>query len=185
MRDTHIRHQEDPAPLAVSSMGIRDLRYSWLPGDDPSVVKVRTEIQEEGRGLFVFRVGDTGVKVLCECHYPEDIRPQYYKQNLDRFRKVDHDMGRLVAVNEIFQWIGEIPDQYILEIRRNNRSARRELKREMNAGEFVREMDKAQEKEDAENSKDFEDFYSEAYLESVKFGMNRPRVSGYNPGGTR
>lgn len=181
MRDPHIRYPNDPAPLVVSQMGHHDLRYSWLPGDDPDVQRVRNEIQEEGHGLFVVALGDTGVKALIEAYYPEDIRPAYYKLHLDRHRKHDHDMGRLVAVREIFQWLGEMHPLMLEEIRRNNRNARSELRRAYNPDQYVRDMENAEEEQTRLNTKDFEDFYADAYRESLKFALGTPRVSGYTP----
>jgi hypothetical protein len=182
MRDPHIRYPDDPGPLAPDATTVRlGLRYSWLPGDDPDVQRLRCEVQEEGRGLFVLAAGDTGVKVLVEAYYPEDIRPEYYHTSLDRYRKHEHDMGRLVAINEIFSWVGEMHPLHMEEIRRNNRNARKDLKREHNPDAYEREARDIEDEQTRINSEDFNQFYADAYAESLKFAVGTPRVSGYTP----
>ena len=182
MHDPHVRYPHDPGPIVFGAMQepkversracyiSREeiLRYSWPAGDDPDVVRIRTEIAEGGKGLWVMRLGETGMKSLVEGYYPEDIRSLYYERHLNRFQKADMNMGRLVVVGEITNWFGELPPQAILMIRRNHRNARRELKRAYNMEAHKKALLDAHDAEDEKAMKEWQDFYTDAVIQTVE-----------------
>jgi hypothetical protein len=177
-KDRHVRYPEDPGPL-VGGQG--HLRYTLCNRDDPDVVRVRQDIPHEGRGLFVVRLGDTGVKALIEAYYPEDIRAEYAKRQLDRFRLYDMKMGRLVAVAELFKWVGEIDPRRIREMSRNARNVHSHLKRNHDMEALVTEMHNEREARESEALNEWMDFYADAYVNTMEHAMGKPRVSQYNP----
>lgn len=144
-----------------------DLRYSWLPGDNPDVVRVREQVAEGGKGLFVVALGGTGVKALIEAYYPEDIREQYRK-TLTRYQVADFEMGRLVAVSELFQWVGELHPLRITEIKRNSRNARRDLRRSHSQEDHKIALRNAEEDRVASTVDDWSSSYADAMAETVK-----------------
>lgn len=165
MKDEHVRYPDDPGPLVP---GTRDLRYQWLPGDDPDVQRIRSQVAEGGRGLFVVGMGGTGFKALIEAYYPEDIRSEYYKKSLDRIRKVEYNMGRLVVIQEIAQYVGELHPLQIISLRRNHRNARKELKRAFDAQAFKKELADSHEKDEEPALKEWTDFYTNAVIDTVE-----------------
>jgi len=178
MHDTHVRYPEDPGPL-VGGQG--HLRYTLCDRNDPDVVRIRQDIPHDGKGLFVARLGDTGVKALIEAYYPEDIRSAYVAHQLDRYRVMDYKMGRLVAIAEIFKWIGEIDQRRITEIQRNARNVHSELKRNHDAGSHKIALDDGIAAGQEEALDNWMDFYADAYMNTVEFASGKPRVSAYNP----
>jgi hypothetical protein len=178
-KDPHVRYPNDPGPLVP---GRTDLRYTVLPGDDHDVVRIRQDIQEEGRGLFVFEMGGTGVRCLCEAYYPEDIRATYARRSLSKGSKADMEMGRLVVINELFQWVGEITTPMLTEIRRNNRAVHSHLKRSYDEQAHIKAMNDAEEERVAPAHEEFADFYAEAMKDTMQFGMGKVNVSQYSGG---
>jgi hypothetical protein len=180
--DPHIRYPHDPAPVVpgakpeaavertrpvyISREEI--LRFSWPDRYDPDVQRIRTEVAEGGKGLYIMRMGGTGVKAVVEAYYPEDIREKYFLKNLNRFQKTDYCMGRLVAVNVLFQYVGEIHPAHILEIRRNHRNARADLKRSHDFESYVAALHEEEERRIAPALGRWSDFYTDAYSETVK-----------------
>jgi len=178
MIDPHNRYPNDPGPL-VRGQGW--LRYTLLDGDDPDVQRIRRDVPNDGKGLFVVRLGDTGVKALIEAYYPEDIRDQYAKRMLDRFRLADYKMGRLVAVAELWKWVGEMDPRRIMEIRRNARNVHSRLKRNHDMESLTLQMENERAAEESKSMEHWQDFYADAYINTVEFAMGKPRVSAYTP----
>ena len=169
MKDSHVKHPNDPGPLVPGSQ--TRVRFTLLPGDDHDVRRVRNEVAEGGRGLFVVEMGGTGVRSLIEAYYPEDIRSQYARRGLDRFRKADFEMGRLVCVNDFnqqFIWQGDIPGVYLEEIKRNHRNARRELRRSYDQSSHVREMENKIEEDRQGPLNEFSDWYASAMIDTLE-----------------
>lgn len=183
MRDPHIRYPNDPAPLWP---GTKDVRMIMAPGDDPDVQRIRREIQNEGKGLFVVYAKDTGLKALIEAYYPEDVRPHYFKDWLDPYRKYEHRLGRLVCINhQVIGWAGELHGLLIEEIQRNNRNARRDLRRSHSkVGHRIALENKLAEEERIAYDR-FEQFYTNAVIDTHKFGMAKKHVSQHTPRGSR
>lgn len=128
-RDPLIRSYADRPPLVPGSL----TRFRWPEPGDPEVRMIRERVQESGKGLYILRAPYPDAKVLVEAHYPNGMRPHYIDNHLDPYRKEDVQMGRLVVVR-VFDDI-KPPDQpldmrHIREIRRNNRNARGDLRRQ-------------------------------------------------------
>jgi len=183
MHDRHVRYPNDPGPMWP---GMPHVRFTLAERGDPDLVRIRQEIQEEGKGLFVAYAGDTGAKALIEAYYPEDLRPAYIATHLNDTMKYEVGMGRLTVINaNLFNWIGEIDPRTLKEIQRNNRNARRELRRSHSQVDhnldFARDL-AAKEKKAYDR---FEDFYTNAMIDTHKFGMAKVHVSQHTPRGRR
>ena len=178
MYDRHVRYPHDPGPLVA---GQAILRYTLCDRDDPDVQRIRQDVPHEGRGLFVVRLGDTGVKALIEAYYPEDIRPLYAKRHLDRFRLADLKMGRLVAVAELWKWVGEMDPRRIMEIRRNARNVHSHLKRGHDMEALVHEIQNEKIAQQERVIDSWVEAYAHAYHQTLEHAMGKTRVSGYNP----
>jgi hypothetical protein len=131
------------------------------------VRRVRSEIAEEGRGLFVVALGGTGIRALVEAYYPEDIRSEYAARALDRFRRCDFEQGRLVVVSELFKWVGELHPARILEVRRNARNARSHLKRAYDTQSHLLALNEANEREMEAPLSDFADWYADSVMNTI------------------
>lgn len=158
---------------------------------------IRSEVQEAGDGLFVFDapfdVGGSTPMSICEAYYPDEFTSGY-PANLDPIRMSDFKDGRLVVLNTLgvrgMTSVGSgfgsinvcfrIEPQMIEEIRRNNRAARGELKRQSSAVHRKQAIKNAQEEEEQVAMKEWSDWYTDAYRETLKFAMNKPRVQGAN-----
>lgn len=177
-QDPHLRYPNDPGPVV---MGQKDLRYAWAPPGDPSTLKLRQDGPEEAKGLFVVYMGDTGLKSLVEAYYPEDIRPEYYRLSLDPVRRSELQLGRLVVINEMWSFAGELTDQDISDIKAGSRNTRSELRR--SHSKFLHQL--ALENAEAQRTKGavdrWVDFYVNACQDSHKFAMGKVHVSQYSP----
>ena len=172
-------------------------RLEWAAPGDPDQLLVRQGVQENGAHLFVMYLpvsaGGTRVKTLVECYWPDEMRAGSFNQ-LDPRQKQDfQDGGPVVwsslelegtvrlggsqpgSVNVFFA----LCEPMIEEIRRNNRNARSELRRSHSATDLKIEIENALEaKEDALMS-EWTDMYVDAYEETAKFALGKPRVSQY------
>ena len=92
------RFPGDPAPYIPG----QNTRFTWIDDNDPDVVRMRRDVAEGGHGLWMFGMEGSDARVVAEAYYPEDIRNEYYKNHLDRYRRHDYNMGRLVAITVIF-----------------------------------------------------------------------------------
>jgi len=182
MHDRHVRYPDDPGPLWP---GRPDLRFTLVDRSDPDLIRLRQDVQEEGRGLFVARAGGTGVKCLLEAYYPEDIRPAYADKQLDRYRLAEFKMGRLVVIARHFNWFGEIDPVMLDQMRRNNRNARKDLRRSHSPTDhrLALERDLAEKEKAAYDA--FEDFYTHAMIDTHKFAMAKKHISQHTPRGRR
>lgn len=175
----YLRSNNEPAPRLAG----RHARYRW-PLDDSEQRLIEAEIQEGGKGLWVLLspVQDN-VKVLVEAYYPEDIRADYFKNQLDPMRRVDYQDGHLVTVAEVAQWVGPLPKELIYQIRKNNRNARKELRRKSTAYDRELEMKRLQEEQEKPIFDAYEDQYQYAAREHRRAAA--PKISTYTPRGTR
>ena len=182
MHDKHVRYPNDPGPLWPGKL---DLRFTLADRRDPDLIRIRENVQEEGTGLFVAHLGGSGVKALLEAYYPEGIRNRYYEKQLDRYRKVEVNMGRLVVVGQVTMWEGELDGRILGMVQRNNRNARRDLRRSHSAVDHrIALEDDLAAKEKAAYDR-FTDFYTHAALDTHKFGMMKKHISQYTPRGRR
>jgi hypothetical protein len=191
MHEPHVRYPHDPGPLLRAQTEPKRkedprpndvvrpawLRYTVLGMGDPDVRRIRADVANEGRHLFVCALGDTGFKQLVEAYYPDEVREAYAAQ-LPRHLRGDFEMGRLIVVNELFgAYCGEIDPRRIDEINRNARNVHSELKRSRAKGAHAQAIHNAKEAEDEVAIKDWSDWYEDAYNETLKFGVGKPRVS--------
>lgn len=189
--DGMIRRSHDPAPFVPGTV----IRFEWPDAGDPCVKMVRERVQEGAPGLFVLRIPGTPFKTLAECYYPDQMKPGTWS-TMDPFRRADWQDGRLICITTVpvrgsfnigggrkgsVHAIREVTDQMVTELRRNNRNARSELKRSSTAGNRKKALEDIEEKRFEEASQEFADFYTEAYLDTQKYGMGKPRVSMYTP----
>lgn len=183
--DPLVRYKNDPAPLIPGTL----LRFRW-PSDPHDTEAVRSRVQERGRGLFVLEApmpaGGTPVKVLAECYYPDELRVHYRREGLDPFREADARMGRLVCVNTLplrgttrigkghgsFHGYTRLTEGMVLELRRNNRNARAELKRSSVGSYRKLELRDALDADDEEVYDEWSEAYAQAYIEGGTYAVN-------------
>ena len=182
--DPMVRYPHDPAPLIPGSLH----RFRW-PRDSHDTEVIRREIQDRGRGLFVLEhartVAGTPLKVLAEAYYGDEIRPGYF-QNLDSARQEDARMGRLVIVAvlplrgtfRVGKGLGSFPaylwltGDMIEEIRRNNRSARSDLKRQSSAVHRRQALEDIQRQKDERVLDEFAEDHVARDLEVLKYAVD-------------
>jgi hypothetical protein len=103
----------------------------------------------------------------------------------DNLKKEEWHVGPVAAgvLGSVFAYVGPLNDAHITEIQRNNRSARRDLKRRANAEYLAQEIKNAQEASDERKIADsgFVDAYEDAYKDTSHYAKGNARVSGYNP----
>lgn len=189
--DKMIRRRHDPPPFIPGT----DVRFEWPEPGDPDVAMLRERVQEGAPGLYVLKLPMLDLKVLAECYYPDELRDGMWR-NFDPMRRADWQDGRLICMHTLnvdgailvgggrrgsVHAIRHLSDQVVEEIRRNNRSARRDLKRNSSATARRQELDNAEEDLTRRVSRDFEDAYAHAFAESMDFAMDKPRVSMYTP----
>lgn len=189
--DRHIRRPHDPPPFIPGT----NVRFEWPDADDPCVKMIRERVQEGAPGLFVLCTPGSRIKVLAECYYPDEMRDATWTM-LDPPRKADWQDGRLVCVTTIpvrgsfnlgggrrgsFHAIREVTLPMVEELRRNNRAANSNLKRSSTASNRKQALEDAENERFEEASQEFADFYTNAYLDTEKFAMGKPRVSMYSP----
>ena len=182
MLDPHVRYPGDDGPLWP---GKSDLRYTLVEGGDPDLRRVRENVQEGGVGLFVVHLGGSGVKALIEAYYPDNIREAYFEKSLDKYRKSESRQGRLIAISQISFWHGELDMRIINMVQRNNRNARRDLRRSHSATDHRIALDNDLAAKEQEAYDNFEDFYTNAMVETHKFGMGKKHISQATPRGRR
>lgn len=176
--ETHIRHRRDPPPIVPG----RTHRYAaLLDRRDPDVRRLRDEVQEEGKGLYILRM-DENVKSLVEAYYPDEISAAYAKRWLSPPQLHDMGMGRLVVIAELGSYTGEIPDRIILNLRKNNRDARRDRKRKLSALDIEqqkRDLKRHTEEKEMQRLEDsgMIDRYVEAAEDTRKYATGTPRVA--------
>ena len=157
-----------------------------IPDDDYDQKVIEREIQEGGHGLMV--VHHPGkyaypAKTLIEAYSGMDIREHFYELNLDPARQADHNDGKPVCVGDLsdsFVWTGDIPWIYIEVLRRNNRAARRDLKRTSHDAYRKLEMDNHHERTEAAVAKEYDEHVAHAASETVKAA--KPKISTYIKG---
>lgn len=173
-KDPHIRSYYDSPPLIPGTL----TRFRWPRRWDSEVRMIRERVQGDGRGLFMLRAPYPGEKLLVEAYYPEHMREGYVRQHLDPLRRYEVGMGNLVVVKVLdgIKPPGEPLDmRHIREIRRNNRNARRDLKRQASAKYRKSEMERRREEEEQEVYDHFNEFVRQAKVDTYKYAI-RPHV---------
>lgn len=180
-RDPHVRSYADPGPLVPGVW----VRFRWPEPYDDDVRRVREDLQEEGRGLFVLRAPFLdSVRCLVEAYYPEDIRQAYFERELDPLRRMDCRMGRLVVVgNDLApgrrpaMWRGPLDPRIVTALRASNRSARADLKRQVSPLYFKQALQDVNDREEDLLLEEWTDQYAEAFLDTLEY--QKPKVSMY------
>ena len=165
--DPHIRERYADPPLVPGTIR----RFSWPEPYDPDVVMIRNNVQEEGKGLFVLPLPIGEGKCVVEAYYPEDIRGDYALTGLDPYRRHDMGAGHLVVIHILWTLARELTWPQIAEIRRNNRSLNRDLKRMATASYQKLALTDDHDARDAKVLNNFSDWYEEAMRDTVKFAM--------------
>jgi hypothetical protein len=161
-------------------------RRFYLPDDDRDQRVIEREVQQGGKGLLV--VHDPSkhqypAKTLIEAYSGEDIRGHFFELNLDPMRKSDYRRGELVCVGDLtdsFVWTGDIPPIYIEVLRRNNRAARRDLKRTSHDAYRKLELEDHHARQEAAVTAEYDSHVEYAARETVKAAA--PKISTYIKG---
>jgi hypothetical protein len=171
-KDPHIRGYADQPPLIP---GLR-MRFRWPDWYDENVVQIRTKMQENGRGMFVLKTPQ-GDNALVEAYYPIDIQASYCA-HLDPIRLADFADGKLIVVGDDLgparrplRWSGRLEDSIITAMRRCNRNARSDLKRQVNPTYTKLELEDRMAQDEAAAFSRFADFYEQAMTDTVKYAM--------------
>lgn len=169
-RDPLIRNYHDRPPLVPGSL----TRFRWPDEWDEEVRMIRERVQERGRGLYLLKAPYPDAKVLVEAHYPLGMRDTYIEHHLDPFRKEDVRLGRLVVIR-VFDDI-KPPDQklnmnHIREIRRNNRNARGNLKRQSSGKHRKLEMEDRRRQEEKPVFDRWNNFIQQVKVDTLKYAM--------------
>jgi len=193
--DPMIRDRHDAPPLVPGSA----IRFKWPQPFDSDVEKVRTGVQERGRGLFVLRAPFGEAKCLVEAYYPHEITANYAESVLDPLRFADMRQGRLIVVGnprfretmKVGEGVGSfrvlgpkgVTPTLLEEVRRNNRNARSHLKRNANPMYAKQELNDIIHQREQEAFDRWEDFYADAWKQTVKFALPEKRTNHFVPGG--
>ncbi len=106
-------------------------------------------------------------------------------QPTDKMPEPDWQVGSVAAgtLGSVFSYVGPLNDVHITEIQKNNRSARKDLKRQANAEYLAKEIADAQEAADERTIADsgYLDAYEDAYSETEGILKGNTSVSGYTP----
>jgi hypothetical protein len=145
---------------------------------------IRNNVQEEGRGLFVFPLPTGEGKCVVEAYYPEDIRGDYAATGLDPYRRHDMGDGHLVIIHILWTLAREITWNHIAEIRRNNRTAATGLRRMAPASYHLLDLEDDHEAHEAAILGNFSDWYEQAMSDTIKFAMT-PHVGRYRSSSLR
>ncbi len=164
--DPHIRERFVEPPLIPGLLQ----RFSWPDPFDDDVAMIRSNVQDDGRGLYVLPLPVDG-KCVVEAYYPEDIKADYAATGLDPYRRHDMGLGHLVVIHIIWTLAREITWNHIAEIRRNNRQAVAELKRMSCASYHVLDLTEDHESHEKVILDRFGDWYEEAVRDTIKFAM--------------
>lgn len=151
MKDPYIRSYADSPPYLGG--GVK-ARYRWPDRASVAVRKVREEVQESGRALYVLYDPILGCEVLVEALYSDEIWNENYRRGMmfDPFQYDDFQRGGLVTLipfpsgGPIHESRWPIPNERALadaiaEIRQFNRSSRKDLKRTANEGYHAKELE--------------------------------------------
>lgn len=161
-RDPQIRDYNESPPLVPGSRA----RFRWPEKGDRDVERIRSDVQSGAPGLFVLGMPDGQRKAIVEAYYPEGIRSAFYESELDPMRREDHQNGRLVAVNVLRVFEGDLDQRLIAEIRRNNREARSDLARTSSAHSRRLAIEDEHEAEFAREADEYGDAYAHAAMET-------------------
>lgn len=161
--DPHIRSYRESAPLIPGTR----TRFRWPEHGDNCVQRIRAEVQEEGRGLFVLQMPAGSRKAIVEAYYPEGIRSAFYEAELDPARREDVGAGRLVVVHVWRILSGPVDSAIVAELRRNNRSSRDDLSRTSTASNRRLELERAEEATEDAAFAEFRDAYADASLQTA------------------
>lgn len=175
-KDPHIKSYRDPAPFIPGTA----TRYRWPRTMDREVTMIRRQVQNSGEGLYILRPphDQPYSSILVEAYYPFHIRDDYVEW-LDPFRREDMRNGNLVVVAafdgvhgpEIKPPEEQLNRKHIMEIRRNNREARRHLRRKSTAKQRKREIRDNIDQQDEEVYSRWDEIVDEATRDTRKFGM--------------
>lgn len=191
----------------------RDCDGPWVPGKavrfvfpdagDADEEMIRERVQDGGEHLFVLHLpvprAGSPVKVLAEAYYPDEMRESSWLV-LDPRQRADWQDGRLIVISTIpvkgshvvggglgsvNAFVGPLDEQVIVEIRRNNRSARLELKRQSTASARKQELEDHQRQEEDRliEESGFPDFFVERSLDSRRHVLRNAFVPQYTGGG--
>ena len=162
MRDPEIRSYAESPPYVGGGVKVR---YRWPDKASPTVRKVREEVQERGRALYVLFDPILGCEVLVEALYADEIWNAAYRRQhsgmLDPFQYDDFQRGGLVTLipfpsgGPIHEARWPVPNERALadalsEIRQFNRSARSDLKRTVTASYHAQELENEARADEAE-----------------------------------
>ena len=166
--DSQIRDWHGEGPLYPGILR----RFDWPLEYDDDVQMIRTNVQEEGRGLYVLPLSaSVGGKCVVEAYYPEDIHSQYAESGLDPYRRHDMGLGNLVVIHILFTLARELTWNHLAEIRRNNRAVSSDLKRVAPASYHKLDLMADHEAREAVIINRFADWYEEAIRDTIKFAM--------------
>jgi hypothetical protein len=181
-------------------------RFEWTETNNPDKQRIRDSVQDGGKHLYILRlpfyVAGTQPKVLAEAYYPHEAQSATWTM-LDPRQQEDWDQGRLVVIatvplggttriggnspGAVDAYFGELTQPMLDELQRNNRNSKKDLKRNVSAHAMELAIRDAQEHEEEQRVADmgWGDSFVEAHEDTKKFGMNKPRISGYNGGAAR
>ena len=182
--DPHVREPRQEPPL----MPWTPMRFEWPEAGDSEVRRLRTEMPEEAKGLFLLVPPYGHGKVLVEAYYPDEIEDHYARDWLDRWRTADLAHGRLVAIkvhDDIKPSDEPLNQEHIRELCRNGRNLRGDLKRTARASYREDELDEINDTEESVVYDRFVEFWAEKVRETRKYALT-PHVGparGTNLGG--
>lgn len=186
------RYPSDPGPLVPG----KTERFDWIPDNDSDLVRLRADLVEGGKGIWMFGMPGTDTRVVAEAHYPEDIRDRYYETSLEPRRRHDVNMGRLVCVGVLFIMPFSLdscvymtpPDSYgnvkwrrgwmADEINRNNRNARRDLRRTLDATSHRLAMDDMHQQEEDAVFATYDEGVEDAVKQTLDLGKPKNTPKG-------
>jgi hypothetical protein len=172
-----------------TAKGAKRMRWRWpLPGD-PRVAKMRRRVQDGGRGLYMLRppprlepAGGGDTYCLVEGYYPDELGSAYWRQ-VDPWRREEWRMGRMVVLNTgwykaptVFNARDTDFDLLLDEVRRNNRNARRDLRRQVHEPYARQAMANRQQEEEDEVLDETADRIAKRGTDALLHGGN-PRIA--------
>lgn len=162
-RDPLIRSYNESPPYVG---GRRQVRYSWPEFNCEYVAKIRDQVQRCGEALYVLWDPLLKCHVVLEAMYADQFWNEEYRRgdHFDPYQRDDFRRGGLVVLegypasqeSDKNRWLISEPDAlnvHVLEIRRNNRSARIHLKQTATKSYHRQDManEKQREEEEFEN----------------------------------
>lgn len=163
MRDPAIRSYAESPPYVGGGLRVR---YRWPDPSSRAVRKVREQVQEGGRALYVLYDPILDSEVLVEALYADEIWNENYRRQdggmLDPFQYDDFQRGGLVTLipfpsgGPLHESRWPVPNDRALEaaiaeIRQFNRSARRDLKRNATESYHAQELEAEARRKDEES----------------------------------